>query len=690
MSGASYVVGIDIGGTHTDCVASDGHGLKVAKVRTSADPTDGVVEGVEVLAREYELGVEEFLSRCDRFVYSSTTATNVFLERKVPKLGYLCTKGHRDSLWFRDGYKTERWNLQAAPPWQLVPRQLRRPVDERLNYRGEVIRPLDVTSVDEAAAFMQAEKVEAVAICFLWSFVNPEHELAAQEMLASRLPGVPVVLSSDVLPVIREWERAFCTCLSAAVLVKVKDHLIGFRERLRSLGLRREPLVMQCNGGHSTIDVLLKSPLPLIASGPAGGAVAGIHYGGTVRKDDVMTIDTGGTSFDVCVLLDKKIPITKDRRLEGEPIAIPSVELHTIGGGGGSIASLDPGGRLHVGPRSAGARPGPACYGQGGTEPTLTDAYLALGYLNADYFLGGQIKLDRALAEDALQARVAGPLSLSVTDAASRVVEIMNSRMVDAMRLLTIRRGIDPRPLTLVVGGGAGPLQASRLAKALGIGHVLVPRHPGVFCALGVMRANVAHHLVRTFTSPAGSVDLDRLSEVYAAMETELLERLRHEGIDESRIELRRFVDARYTGQVYEVETPVLRSERYTAGDLAEIVASFEREHERLFRYHMDGFPVEFVSCRAEGVGLVETISSEGFEADEPDPAHALKARRAIYSPAGERFDELPVFDGDRLTNGNRILGEAIVETAGSTIGVWTGDELVVNPQGDFEIYVGA
>ena len=488
----AYVAAIDIGGTHTDCVASDGRTVKVAKVPTTANPTEGVVNGVEMLADKFGTDLGALLGSCERFVYGSTTATNIFVQRRLPKIGLLCTEGHRDILWFREGNKPDRWNLRAPPPWSLLDRHLRRPVSERIDQAGEVVVPLAEQSVREAAGRLRDEGVEAVAIAFLWSFLNPAHERRAQEIAREELgDGVPVVASVDILPVIREWERTFCTVLSAGIMVETRAHLESFRDRMKELGLKGEPLVMQCNGGHATIDAILKNPLPLVASGPAGGALAGVYYGELTDSADVMTIDTGGTSFDVCVLPGRSIPITRGKRLENEPIAIPSVDVHTIGAGGGSIAWLDAGGALRVGPQSAGANPGPACYGRGGTEPTLTDAFVHLGYINPDYFLGGRTALQPTLADRAIQEKIAAPLGLDVTGAAARIVEIMNSRLAGAMGLLSVERGIDPRPYTLLVGGGAGPLQACTLASRLGIARVIVPRWPGVLCASGLMRADV-------------------------------------------------------------------------------------------------------------------------------------------------------------------------------------------------------
>ena len=687
----AYVAAIDIGGTHTDCVASDGRAVQSAKVPTTADPTDGVIHGLEMLAGKFDTDLAALLGDCDRFVYGSTTATNIFVQRRLPKTGLLCTHGHRDILWFREGNKPDRWNLRTPPPWSLLDRHLRRPVRERIDQTGDVIVPLEEQDVRDAVGQLRDEGVEAVAIAFLWSFLNPAHERRAQQIAREELgDGVPVLTSVDVLPVIREWERTFCTVLSAGIMVETRAHLESFRARMNQLGLKGEPLVMQCNGGHATIDAILKNPLPLVASGPAGGALAGVYYGELTDSADVMTIDTGGTSFDVCVLPGRSIPITRAKRMDTEPISIPSVDVHTIGAGGGSIAWLDGGGALRVGPQSAGANPGPACYGQGGAEPTLTDAFLHLGYINPAYFLGGRTALQPALADRAIQEKIAEPLGLDLTGAAARIVEIMNSRLAGAMRLLSVERGIDPRPYTLLVGGGAGPLQAGTLASRLGISRVIVPRWPGVLCASGLMRADVTHNLVRSFNTTAEAADLARLSAVYGEMERALIRTLEEEGIALEDMTLSRFIDARYSGQVYEIETPVSSAKTLTADDLKAIVAAFEDAHEVLYHYRMEGYPAEFVSCRVEAVGRVDAVTPEELPAGGADPSAAAKGSRLAYLPEEGRFEPVETFDGERLEPGNRIVGTAIIETEGSTLVVWRDQRLTVNRYGDFEIDIGA
>ena len=684
-----YVAGCDIGGTHTDCVASDGQGIQVAKVPTTADPTDGLLQGIAILAEKFSTDVAGFLENCERFVYGSTTATNIFVQRRLPKTGLLCTDGHRDILWFREGNKPDRWNLRAPPPWSLLDRHLRRPIRARIDQAGDELLPLHEDDVREAAKFLKNEGVEAVAIAFLWSFMNADHERRAQAIMREELPGIPVVASVDILPTIREWERTFCTVLSAGIMVETSTHLESFRQHLRKLGLKQDPLVMQCNGGHASIDAMLENPLPLVASGPAGGALAGVYYGELTGSKDVMTIDTGGTSFDVCVLPDRTIPITKGKRLENEPIAIPSVDVHTIGAGGGSIAWIDGGGALRIGPQSAGADPGPACYGRGGEHPTLTDAFVHLGYINPDYFLGGLTKLYPDIAEKALETHIAGPLGLDATGAAARIIDIMNSRLTGAMRLLSIERGIDPRPFTLVVGGGAGPLQAGMLARGLDIKRVIVPRWPGVLCASGLMRADVTHNLMRSFNITVANADLGRLSALYGEMEKILWTRLEAEGMENDGIVMRRYIDARYSGQVYEIETPVPSNEILTVADMEHIVTTFEDAHDALYHYRMTGYPAEFVSCRVEAVGRVAAIAPKEAEIGGPDPSKASKGTRRVFLPEAKHHEDVGTYDGDKLEPGNEIAGVAIIETEGSTLVVWENQHLTVNRFGDFEIDIG-
>lgn len=680
-----FVVGIDVGGTHTDLVATDGNDIKVEKVPSKPkNPTEAVLSGLEMIANDYGIGIEEFLKNCDRFVYGSTIATNIFVSHTTPKIGLLTTKGHRDILWFRDAYKPERWNLHYPPLWEMVPRYLRMGIEERVNYRGEVLIPLNEGDVRTVAKKFKEREVETVAICFLWSFIRPEHERRAREIIEEELPGIPVVISYEVLPVIREWERSFCTALSAAIAKEVGSHLRDLRNELIKRGLKREPLVMQANGGVATIDTILKRLIYMVASGPAGGAIAGRFYGMRWGAKGVMTADMGGTSFDVALLPNMEIMMTQNRKLEHEPVAIPCVDVHTIGAGGGSIAWIDPGGGLQVGPHSAGAEPGPACYGKGGEEPTVTDAYLILGYINPKFFLGGRYKLYPELAERAIREKIAKPLGEELIDAAWQIVQISNSQMADAMRLVSVQRGIDPEPFTLVVGGGAGPIPAGKLIEAVGIRRIVVPRDPGGLCSLGMINADLKYDAMGSYTADSARMDMGKLTKSCNELEQECREALLAQGILLENIQMTRFVNACYSGQVYEVETPIPTAKEYGPEHIPQIIEEFEEAHYKLYHYKMTGFPVHITSCRVQAIGKVPAIKFTEMEFAGKDASVALKGKRTIYSPEKQKLVEADIYDCNELKYGNVLRGLAIIESKGSTLVVLENQRLTVGKYGDF------
>lgn len=681
----SYVIGIDVGGTHNDLVATDGDNIIVEKVRsTPEDPTEAVFRGLELIADGYEIDVNGLLANCSRFIYGSTVATNIFVSHRTTKVGLLCTKGHRDILWFRDAFKPERWNLHYPPLWEMVPRYLRVGIEERVNYRGDVIIPLNEDDVRDAAKKFKQEDVGAVAICFLWSFVRPDHEYRAKKIIEEELPGIPVVISYEVLPVIREWERTFCTALSAAIAKEVSYHLRKLRDQLVKQGLMVEPLVIQSNAGVATIDTILKRLIYMVASGPAGGAIAGAFYGHRWNAEGVITADMGGTSFDVSLLPKMEIKMTQYRRLEHEPIAVPCVDIHTIGAGGGSIAWIDAGGSLQVGPHSAGAEPGPACYGKGGEEPTVTDAYLILGYINPEFFLGGRYKLHSELAQKALSEKIARPLGTKLIDAAWHIFQISNNQMADAMRLVSLQRGIDPTPYTLVVGGGAGPIPAGKLAEMVGIRRIVIPKDSGGLCSFGMINADLKYDALGSYTGDSTNINLDRLNNLFEDLQEQCKEALIAQGIPEGSIKMIRFMNACYLGQLYEIETAVPTVKKYSAEHIPQIVELFEEAHYKLYHYKMDGVPVHFTSWRVQAIGEVPKIRFAAMEYSGKDASNALKAKRNVFSPEAQEFREVDIYDSDKLSYGNVLEGLAIVESKGNTLVIWEKQRLIVGKYGDF------
>lgn len=680
-----YVISIDVGGTHTDIVCSDGHGIKVLKVPSiPGRDTEAVLNGLGLAAQTYGVSVEELLVNCERLTYGSTIATNMFLQHKVHKAGLLATKGHRDALYFGDLYKSDVWNMHVPPPWEIVPRCLRLGIEERVNYKGVVLTPLNEGEVRDAARRFRDEKVEAVAICFLWSFLNPAHEQRAREIIKEELPGIPVIISYDVLPVMREWERTFCTALSAAVMPGLELHLTEFQQECIKTGLKRKPLIAQSSGGVATVEAILRKPLNSILSGPAGGAAAGVFYSERSGSKDILTIDMGGTSFDVCFLEDSKIPITKTKKIEEQPFAIPCVDIHTIGAGGGSIAWIDTGGALQVGPESAGAVPGPACYGRGGQEPTVTDAFLLLGYIDPNFFLGGRIRLHPELAEKAVSEKIARRLGMNPHEIAWPIIDLVNHRMANAMRVVSLWRGIDVASCALVVGGGAGPLVAGKLAEEVGIKRIFVPREPGGLCALGTLTSNLKHEAVGVYAFDADKADAESLTKLYEDLERANEELLLAEGIPKEKIKHERLIDARYVSQLYELETPVPRLPKYEPKDIPQIASLFEEMHDKLYHYKLPGALIQFVSCRVESAGEVGKIKLEEMPFAGANAGPALKSKRSIYSPEKGGFVEVPVYDCVKLRYGNVIDGLAVVESEGSTLIVWENQRLTVDNYGDF------
>ena len=578
-------------------------------------------------------------------MHGSTIATNTLIQRNGARVGLVCSKGFRDTLYFRDGFKWGRFNRHLQHPRDFVDRFLRLGVDERIDVRGDILRPLNEQDVRDVAVTFRQVGVEAIAVALLWSIVNDKHERRVAEILTEELPDIPVLLSSDVLPEIREWERTSATVLSAYVLPKIAGYLSEFESFLTDNGLTKRPLIMQINGGCATPDQVLARPVNAVASGPAAAPAAGTHYGLSIGARDLITIDMGGTSFDVCLIRDGAAAMSRSMQIEYAPIGVPGVEVHSIGAGGGSIAWVDSGGALRVGPQSAGARPGPACYGLGGDEPTVTDANLALGRLSEDAFLGGRRTLESELAREALRTRVAEPLGLSVEDAAAGVVRVVNANMVDAIKEVSVQRGIDPRGFALVVGGGAGGLHAGQLAAQLGIKRVLIPAEAGVLCSFGMTVTDVRHDHSRALHTLSSEIAPEKMEALLADLEVSARATLRADGFDDDQMELRRFVDARYPNQVHELTIPV-PSELVDLPDAqAEIEKIFHAQHEQQFTYSIESLPIEIIHWRVAGVGSPgERRAAPPVAAGEPSLAAVPARERLVHFDEQQDLVAAPIF----------------------------------------------
>jgi N-methylhydantoinase A len=636
-----YRIGVDIGGTFTDLLVTDEHGdARVYKTPTTPeDPTIGFFRGLE------RAGVE--LGEIDAIVHGTTITTNAVLTGEGANTGFVTTKGFRDVLNMRRGLKARQFDKYAPPP-PLVPRHRIQVVEERIASDGAVLTPLAEADARAAARALRDEQVDAVAVSTLWSFRNPDHEQRIGAILQEELPDAYVSLSTDVLPQIRVYERHSTTALNAYVGPVLKRYLTRLEQELETRGFGGTLLIMQSNGGVMSPGLAQRFASNTLLSGPAGGPQAGIHYASTHGLANVITVDMGGTSFDVALVSDGTPTVTTEGEIGGHRIASPILDIHTVGAGGGSIAWVDSGGLLAVGPASAGAEPGPACYGRGGEKPTVTDADLLLGYLDPGFFHGGELALDDDAARRAI-GTLAGELGLTETEVASGIYELVNANMAAALGVVSVERGHDPREFVLVVAGGAGPIHAAAIARELEIPQILVPRESSVFCAAGMLISDLQHDYVRTY---AREPDADEMERIYAELEAEALETLAGEGVPRERVELTRSVDLRYAGQFNEVEVP--RAE------------DFHERHEVLYGYSMPGAPTELINLRLKARGITEKPRLQGSQPGGEDPSGALKGHREAYFDGA--FASVPVYDGLALVNGNVVLGPAIVEQPTTTI----------------------
>jgi N-methylhydantoinase A len=686
-------IGVDIGGTFTDLTVVDdgGRTLLVWKEDTTHGRyAEAIKTGLRAISAELGRTLRELLEEVDVFVHGSTIATNMLIERNGPTIGLVTTEGFRDVLYFRDAFKSDRYNVRLPRPAAVVDRHLRLGVRERVLRDGTVEVPLDLDSVRTATATLREQQVAAVAVSLMWSHANPDHERRVAEVLAQELPGVPVLLSSDVLPETGEWVRTSATALSAYVYPATVTYLNELERWLAGEGLRSELLVMQINGGCASVRQCLKVPVALTHSGPAAAPVAARH---TARRADaaaadVITIDMGGTSFDVTLMQAGRVPIARGLEIDHQPIGVPGVDLHSIGSGGGSLAWVDSGGALRVGPDSAGSMPGPAAYDNGGTHPTVTDANLVLGYL-PESLLGGRKALSRKLAEEAIVREVGDPLGLTPTAAAFGVLRVVEEDMAGAMRAVSIERGIDPRSFLLVAGGGAGPLHAARLARHLGISQVLIPAEAGGLSSFGMTVTDVRHDYSFALHTTTRALSREEVAAGYAVLRERACADLDAGGLDPARTRFERSVDARYEGQVHTLITAVPDADLDPRA-LAALRANFDAAHSARFSYDMQDRPVEFLQWRLSAITPRRTDVRETFAGLRPaDAERARRGFRAAVFDVGAGSVEAPVFDAGALAAGAIVAGPAILDSETSTIVVPPGDSLRADGAGNFLLTVG-
>ncbi len=684
-------VAVDVGGTFTDLVLADGAGqVAVVKVpSTPEDPAEGVIAALSRAAEAMALALPDFLRHCSLFVHGSTVGTNILVEGKGARVGLLVTRGFRDSLEIRRGIRENAWDHRAPYAPVLVPRFLRLPVSGRIDRRGDEVEPLSREDIAAAAAVFREEGVESVAICLFNAFLDETHERATEALLREISPDLWVCRSSAVAPVMGEYERSSTTVLNAAIAPRVVAYLETLNGRLAELGLPRPLLLVQNNGGAMTLESAAARPVSLLLSGPAAGAGALALYGASIGSGDLISMEIGGTSCDVMLVRDGQPELRESFALAGYHLALSSIDIHSVGAGGGTVAGVDDGGLLFVGPRGAGARPGPASYGFGGREPTVTDAQLILGRLRPGRFAGGALTLLAEPAREVMTQALAAPLDMSPEAAAVGLLRLLEQTLYQAVEQISGARGHDPRRFVLVAGGGAGPMFGAAIGRRLGCRFVYLPRHAGAFCALGMLCSPVRHAFSRVHLVRLEAAVCDDLRRGLSALRDQALAQLRRDGFDAAEITLSGEIDLRHPGQLGTISVPCPLE---ATPDPISLRAAFNAAHDRLYGHSQPNAALDTAALRVVGSAALPALqlAQAAPSATAPEPV----ARREVYFEAsGGRLGggsgqwvDTAVYSGADLRPGHRLAGPLLVEEATATIVAGPGDELSVDGADNFVI----
>jgi N-methylhydantoinase A len=680
-----YRIGVDVGGTFTDFTLlneSNGSILFYKTPSTPSDPSEAIEVGLTEMLALYGLGAADVTY----LGHGTTVATNIVIERRGARTGLLTTKGFRDVLELGRQARPSIYDYRVQKPPPLVPRDRRREVAERVGPDGAVLTPLDEASLHEAVEGLRASGVESVAICFLHSYRTPDHEARAKRVVEEMIPGAFISVSSEILPEFREFERISTTAVNAFVGPRMGRYLEHFRARVRKIGIKADPYTIHSNGGLMSIETVRTSPVRTCVSGPAAGVVGAAEIGRVAGLPNLITFDVGGTSTDVSLIYQSTPVYTNSRLVAGYPVKTPMIDIHVIGAGGGSIAAIDDAGAMKVGPRSAGADPGPVAYGLGGTEPTITDANLCLGRLDPDQMLGGRMRVDLEAARRVIQERIAGPLGLDLEAAAHGVIQIANANMSRAIRSVSVEKGYDIGEFALCAFGGAGPLHAAEVAVECGLPRVLIPREPGTTCARGMLLTDLSSDYVRSHFADAGEESWAQILHLFEEMAREGDAWLDREGVADPLRRRKRVLDARYRGQNFEVKVPC---DGLGTGDLGQVIERFHEAHTREYGYAIRERSVEFVSARLQVVGEVPKAPQAevegGLSLDD-----AVIGRRAVYIDPRRGWREAVVYQRERLPVATPFAGPAIVNEMSSTTLVLEGQDAVVDRFGNLVVQVTA
>ena len=695
LTNSRFRLGVDIGGTFTDGVlidTSSGDVTNSKVLSTPGDPSLGFMNAVEELVGRGGIGPGDI----EHVVHATTVATNAIIEGETARAAFVTTEGFTDMLEIARQIRPSLYDLNFEKPPPLVPRRLCFGVPERLDADGKVIIPLDESSVEAIAEQIAAADVESVAVCLLHAYREPDHEKRVGKILRSRLKGIPVSLSSEVAPEFREYFRASTTVINAVIGPLVGRYLSNIGRRLQGRDITAELLVMQSSGGVYSADAAVERPVFMVESGPAAGAVAATHIGAAAGHKNLISFDMGGTTAKVSMILGGEPRVTKDYTVgaeaqsgvgafggaDGYPVRTPVIDLVEIGAGGGSIAWVDSGGALRVGPRSSGAEPGPACYGLGGTQPTITDANLVLGRLNPDYFAGGSMPLDPDLSATAIKKHCADPLGMDIEAAADGIIEIANAMMVGALRLVSVQRGHDPRDFLLVAFGGAGPAHAARIAQDSGMAGVLIPPSPGTASALGLLATDLRLDRSATHLELAENVDAAELDQKFRTLEAESTVALRANTSNGAGVNFRRSIEMRYYGQSFELDIPTPVGTLDEKG-LASVIAAFHEDHERAYGFKVPSEPVEFVNLRLVAVQPITKPATRPMAGDPENRSAKIKGRRRVFFAELGGWTDTDVYDRYAIDSNARLTGPTIIEEADSLTVVPPGWESHIDELGN-------
>lgn len=685
----NYRLGIDAGGTFTDFVIADRDSGEVRLFKalsTPSDPTKAIENGLKLISESLGVPVPDIVSNCDLCINGTTVGLNALITHRGGKTGLICTAGHEDSIEIRNGHKEDgyRYDPEYPAATMLVPRYLRRGVRERVLSDGSVRTPMQEEDVRAACELFLKEGIETVAISFVWSVLNTAHERRAAEIVREMMPHAILTVGSELYPQVREYTRTSTAVVNAYLAPVMRKYVAAVDAYFRALGAKQPVRYFQSNGGLAIGQVMTDRSVYAINSGPASAPQAGLYVAAPFRKKNVITVDMGGTSFDITLTKDGQTNLNKNIDFLRYRIGVPMIQVETLGAGGGSIGWIDSLGIIQVGPQSAGSEPGPACYGQGGTEPTTSDANLVLGYLNPDGLLGGKLPLDLAKARKAL-AKVADPLGLSVEQAAYGMFTIVNNNMVNGIRRVSVERGFDPRDFVLVGAGGATAAHITALAREMGIDTIILPKLASGLCAFGQIISDVKYNYMAT--APArldNAAAYKRIDKLFKEIEKQGVRHLEKDGFGKDRIKIKRSLDMRYVGQVHECTVDIGTFE-INARTIDRVKDAFHKRHEELYTYSERHNPVEVVNIESTVYGLIDKPKApklaKGVAVEKALKAH----RKAIFSADGNKV-KTPVYDGEKLGAGATVMGPAIIEEVTTTIVIEPGWTAKLDASGSYLI----